>query len=272
MAPISEQVPEVNDDEAGSDSELNQLNRSALRAASILISVGEHPDGASAAQLALETGVPRPTTFRILLSLVHTGLLARDGGTFKLGWRTAQLGRLADPYRDILPRVQVILDSLAAEVNESVEFVMFTSPTTQETIAQASSSRLLAPSQQYVGRSFPLHATATGKLLLSALDDDQLRAFLPERLEVVTPVTITDRQALLAELDTARSQGFATLDGELEEGLFVVAVPVRNAAGKLISGLAASGLSQRMKSMDIGFYVEKLHAAAAKLGTVVSPS
>jgi DNA-binding IclR family transcriptional regulator len=169
VAPISEQVPKVNDDETGSDSdsELNQLNRSALRAASLLISAGEHADGASAAQLALETGVPRPTAFRILLSLVHTGLLARDGGTFKLGWRTAQLGRLADPYRDILPRVQVVLDSLAADVNESVEFVMFTSPTTQETIAQASSSRLLAPSQQYVGRSFPLHATATGKILLA---------------------------------------------------------------------------------------------------------
>jgi DNA-binding IclR family transcriptional regulator len=272
VAPISEQVPKVDVDETGSDSYLDQLNRSALRAASILISVGGHPEGASAAQLAVETGVPRPTTFRILLSLVHTGLLARDGGTFKLGWRTAQLGRLADPYRDILPRVQVILDSLAADVNESVEFVMFTSPTTQETIAQASSTRLLAPSQQYVGRSFPLHATATGKLLLSNLDDDQIRALLPGRLEVMTPVTITDREALLAELDKTRAQGFAALDGELEEGLFVVAVPVRNGEGKLISGLSVSGLSQRMKSTNIHFYVEKLHAAAGKLGKIVSPS
>jgi DNA-binding IclR family transcriptional regulator len=88
----------------------------------------------------------------------------------------------------------------------------------------------------------------------------------------LTPLTITDRAALLAELDTARSQGFATLDGELEEGLFVVAVPVRNGAGKLVAGLAVSGLSQRMKSTNIHFYVEKLHAAAAKLGKIVSPS
>ncbi|WP_314195250.1 helix-turn-helix domain-containing protein [uncultured Arthrobacter sp.] len=79
MAPINEQAPKVND-ETDSDSELNQMDRSVLRAASLLISVGEHPDGASAAQLAPETGVPRPTTFRVLLSLVHTGLLARDGG------------------------------------------------------------------------------------------------------------------------------------------------------------------------------------------------
>lgn len=271
MAPINEQAPKVND-ETDSDSELNQMNRSALRAASLLISVGEHPDGASAAQLALETGVPRPTTFRILLSLVHTGLLARDGGTFKLGWRTAQLGRLADPYRDILPRVQVILDNLAADFNESVEFAMFTGPTTQETIAQATSTRLLAPSQQYVGRSFPLHATATGKILLSNLEKDQIRALLPEHLEAMTPSTITDRETLLAEIDRARSQGFATLDGELEEGLFVVAVPVRDDAGKLISGLAVSGLSQRMKSTSVHWYAEKLWAAAVKLGKIVSPS
>ncbi|MFF1831986.1 IclR family transcriptional regulator [Paenarthrobacter sp. NPDC058040] len=262
----------MNDRETDIDPELSQLNRSALRAASLLISVGEHPDGASAAQLAIETDVPRPTAFRILQSLVHTGLLAREGGTFKLGWRTAHLGRLADPYRDILPRVQVILDGLAAKVNESVEFVMFTSSTTQETIAQASSTRLLAPSQQYVGRSFPLHATATGRILLANVDKRQIHSVVPAELDAMTEFTITDRAALLAELDKARIQGFATLDGELEEGLFVVAVPVHDGQGRLVAGLAASGLSQRMKSTDITFYVETLRADAARLGMIVSPS
>ncbi|APX02546.1 IclR family transcriptional regulator [Arthrobacter sp. QXT-31] len=257
-------------EETDSNSDVDAMNRSALRAASLLIAAGGHPEGASAAELAIETDIPRPTTFRILLSLAHTGLLARDGGTFKLGWRTAQLGRLADPYRGILPRVELVLGSLAEDLNESAEFVMFTGPTTQETIAQASGSRLLALSQQYVGRSFPLHSTATGKVLLANLDDDEIRALLPERLEAMTPFTITDRTALLAELDKTRSQGFATLDGELEEGLFVVAVPVRNQAGKLVSGLAVSGLSQRMKSTSVDLYVEKLRAAAVQLGKIVS--
>jgi DNA-binding IclR family transcriptional regulator len=44
------------------------------------------------------------------------------------------------------------------------------------------------------------------------------------------------------------------------------------APGKLISGLAVSGLSQRMKSTSVHWYAEKLRAAAVKLGGIVSPS
>ncbi len=257
--------------ETGPESEsgsASHLNRSVLRAAALLVAAGEHPEGASAAELAQNAGVPRPTAFRLLLSLAHTGLLARDGASFALGWRIAQLGRRADPYRGILPRVQLILDHLAAEFTESVEFVVFTGPASQETIAQAASTRLLAPSQQYVGQDFPLHATATGKILLASLDDDQLRALLPQQLEAMTPATTTDRESLVAELDRTRAQGFATLDNELEEGLFVVAVPVRDNAGRLIASLSVSGLDQRMKSVSIHTYVDTLHTAAAELGTI----
>lgn len=253
------------------DAETGQMNRSALRAASLLVAVGEYSEGVSAAELALKTGIPRPTAFRILLSLVHTGLLSREGGSFKLGWRTAQLGRLADPYRDILPRIQAILDHLAGDINESIEFSMFTGPATQETIAQASSGRLLAPTQQYVGQNFPLHATATGKILLANLTEAHVHSVFPGGLEALTPATITDRQELATELEKIRYQGFATLDSELEEGLYVVAVPVRNGEGKLVAGLSVSGLSQRMQVEGVQ-YVEKLREAAILLAEIVSPA
>ncbi|WP_129657502.1 IclR family transcriptional regulator [Rothia halotolerans] len=246
------------------------MNRSALRAALLLIAAGEHPEGATTAELAAETGIPRPTAFRLLLSLAHTGLLVREGGEFSLGWRTARLGRLADPYRGLLPRIQAILDRLAADVGESVEYTVFTGPGAQETIAQSSGVRLLAPSQQYVGRSFPLHASATGKLLLSELDDDGARALLPERLEAFTASTITDPDALLAELGAARSRRFVTLDNELEQGLFVIAVPVRDEAGEAFAGLAVSGLDQRMKAAGVDSYVERLRAAAGEIAGIVA--
>ncbi|WP_155942974.1 IclR family transcriptional regulator [Mycobacterium sp. 141] len=274
MIRIDEHVQDM-DGEVDSDRESdpsNQLNRSALRAASLLIAAGNHPNGASAAELALETGVPRPTAHRLLLSLAHSGLLTRNGGTFALGWRTAALGRLADPYRGILPRVQLVLDRLAAELNESVEYTVFTGPTTQETIAQAASTRLLAPSQRYVGRSFPLHASATGKVLLAGLDDNQIRALLPERLEAITPHTITDREALISQLNQVRTRGYSTLDNELEEGLFVIAVPVRSTSGELVGGLGLSGLDQRLKSVSGESLVERLRSAAAELGEIVSAS
>lgn len=275
MILIEEQSSSFDDgheqDAVGANSEQDsagQLNRSALRAATLLIAVGNHADGASTAELATETGVPRPTAHRLLLSLAHTGLLQRDGATFTLGWRTAQLGRRADPYRNVLPRIQLVLDRVAAELNESVEYTVFTSSTTQETIAQAESARLLALSQRYVGQSFPLHASATGKLLLASLDDETVRSILPKQLETITAHTIVDREALIAELAETRSRGYATLDNELEEGLFVIAVPVHGPSGDLAAGLGLSGLEQRMKATSTELYLERLRAAAHELGAI----
>ncbi len=250
------------------DHDLEQLNRSALRAAELLIAAGEHPGGASAAVLAEQTDIPRPTAFRILLSLAHTGLLSREGGNFRLGWRTGALGRLADPWRDLAPRLQPFLDELANTFNESVEFVMFTSNSTQETIAQASGSRLLAPSHQYVGRSFPLHASATGKVLLAEQDTAALAAALPLELEALTENTVTSRPVLLEQLQEIKKAGFAVLDGELEEGLYVIAVPVRNGSGEVVASLSVSGLSLRMTKSGVD-YVNRLQHAAAKLAVLV---
>ncbi|SJM64548.1 IclR family transcriptional regulator [Gulosibacter sp. 10] len=242
-----------------------QLNRSALRAASLLLAVGEHPEGVSAAELAAEAGIPRPTVFRILLSLAHTGLLARDGGRFSLGWKAAHLGRLADPHRGILSKIQAIVEALAEEFDESVAYSAVTGRTGQEVIAEAEGSRLLAPSRRYIGREFPLHASATGKLMLAHLPEGEAEEILPERLEALTSRTITDRDALRRELAAIRDQGFVTLDGELEEGLYAVAVPVRDGAGRLAGVLAVSGLDQRMKTRSVDAYVRGLRGAADRL-------
>jgi len=56
-------------------------------------------------------------------------------------------------------------------------------------------------------------------------EPERVAAKLPEKLESYTPQTITSRKALVKELHQIREQGYAILDDELEEGLFVVACP-----------------------------------------------
>ena len=245
------------------------LNRSALRAASLLIAAGNHPDGATAAELALEANVPRPTAFRLLLSLAHVGLLSRSGHTFSLGWRAAQLGRLANQHRAALSGIQSILEGIASEVHESIEYTVFTSSHEQETIAEASGNRLLAPSQRYIGRGFPLHASATGKVLLAHMTEGQIRSLIPPQLESFTPFTIVDREALISDLHEAFDAGVFVSEDELEVGLYVLAVPVRDASGNAIGGLSASGLTQRMKDNATFDYTQILRDGAAAVGDLL---
>ena len=48
----------------------------------------------------------------------------------------------------------------------------------------------------------------------------------------LTPKTITQPDRLLKELESARINGYAMDDGEVEQGLICVAAPVRDASGR----------------------------------------
>lgn len=74
----------------------------------------------------------------------------------------------------------------------------------------------------------PAHAISAGKLLLSQLADEQVRALYPvQRLAKVTPWTIDTVPALLAELATIRRTGHAFSRQEAEVGLCGTSVALR---------------------------------------------
>jgi len=79
------------------------------------------------------------------------------------------------------------------------------------------------------GHSSYIHAGASGKMLLSELDDKELKHFL-NTIELVSvgPKTITDTTLLFEELKKIRKQGYATSDDETFEGAVAIAVPIKN--------------------------------------------
>ena len=228
----------------------------------LLKELGNHPEGATAAELATRTGLARPTAYRLLLSLAHAGMLINSEGRFSLGIELARLGRIADPYRDLQPQVQAFIDRLAAELSEATAYSVVTGPASLDLIAEAAGSYMLQTAMGYIGRNMPLHASAMGKVLLANLPDQEILALVPEKLESFTPFTITDRGLLLREIADVRAKDYATLDNELEEGLFAVAIPVRDRENHLIGILSVSGLDQRMKAANVHSFIEKLRAAA----------
>ncbi|TQC50876.1 hypothetical protein EEB14_01980 [Rhodococcus sp. WS4] len=78
----------------------------------------------------------------------------------------------------------------------------------------------------------PAHAISAGKLLLSQLTDDQVRALYPtQHLPKLTPRTIDNVSALLDELDTIRRTGHAFSKQEVETGLCGTPSPCEAAHG-----------------------------------------
>jgi len=255
-------VQAVGDVDSASVESGDLTNKSVVKATVLLSELGRHRKGITVTELAQAVGMTRPTAFRLLLSLEQTGFVDRVDNRYLLGWQMARLGRLADPYTGAVARIQPILDEYAVKLNETISFAMIRDETSYDVIAEASGSRYLNASQLYVGGTYPAHASATGKLLLAELADEDIDAALPEKLESLTSRTITSRKVLLREIRQVREQGYSVIDEELEEGLFAAAYPVRDGVGGLVGVLAVQGPVQRLKSDSLPDTINLLRQAA----------
>ena len=134
-----------------------------------------------------------------------------------------------------------------------------------DVIAQADAPGLLGASD-WVGRRFPLHASAPGKLVLAELDDSQLTQWVehvhPQRF---APRTITTVRGLRAELAAIRAQGYAELHDELEPALASLAVTVRGALGEALAFVGVSGPSARLNAARRRALVGHVRAAAERI-------
>jgi IclR family acetate operon transcriptional repressor len=102
------------------------------------------------------------------------------------------------------------------------------------------------------GTLSPMPASGIGKALLSRLGDDALDRFLKTYPMLrFTEKTITDADALKAELARIRDLGYAFDDEEKTLGMRCVAAPILNIYGEAVAGLSVSGPTLRMPSDKI---------------------
>ena len=96
-----------------------------------------------------------------------------------------------------------------------------------------------------VGKSFPLHCTAMGKVLLAHSDNATTKRVTKRKLESYTQITITDGKALREELKAVVANGYAVDREEITRGLVCVAAPVYG-----VDGSVAAAMSCTISSFD----------------------
>jgi DNA-binding IclR family transcriptional regulator len=199
------------------------------RAAEILRTLHDVPEGMTLSQLAQAVGLARTTVHRIVQALQTEGLVTTpDGrGAVRLG---PELGRLAaGTSAAIAWSIRPFLEALAQEVNETIDLATLYG-TRVRFIDQVVPGRRLRATSIF-GEQFPAHSTANGKALLAELPVPTVEATFPAQLERFTANTITTRRELLAELERVRDAGVAFDREETELGICAVAAVVANGLG-----------------------------------------
>lgn len=220
-------------------------------------------------EVAEETGLTPAAARRFLLTLVELGFVARDGRSFSLRPRVLELGYASLSGLHLSSLLRPCIEDLVAEVDESGAVSVLAGPRLVSLVRVP--TRRMTTIVLPAGSWLPAYCTSAGRVLLAGLDEASLDAYAAEvPLEARTDRTLTDPDAWRAELGRVASDGYAIVDQELEDGLIAIAVPVRDATGKVVLAVNCSVDAYRAdRAAVVAALLEPLRAAAGQLELVV---
>lgn len=239
---------------------------SILRALQILECFMDQEKEWTLKELVNQLGLPTTTVFRHVSTLMERRYLTQDPvrkvyhvGPNLLALSGAIIGG-SDLCKIARPELERLSDRVKETINLSIlvdnEIFYLDKVETQRSIT--CSTR--------VGGRVAAHATSCGKILLADRDADFLAQYCEwmKNVPPLTPKTITQPDRLLKELESARINGYAMDDGEVEQGLICVAAPVRDASGRVIAAVSIAGPDYRMEQ-DMEMMIHEIRQAAERI-------
>ena len=198
------------------------------RAAAIMRTLAQHPQGLSLAAIAAEVKLPRSTVQRITSALLEEMLVEHVGpaGGMRLGPALGQL--LNRSETDIITLTRPYLQQLSQELQESVCLCVLSGDKVSviDRLVAERELRVVFP----IGVHTHAYAASAGKALLAELPESSIRELLPNPLPLFTPQT-RDMAPLIAQLREARQRGIFEDHDEFIEGVGSCAVVLHTYLG-----------------------------------------
>ena len=218
----------------------------ALERALVLLRTLSEADSMSLTDLSQRAGIPASTAHRLLVTLQNFGYLEfnedtqlwmigveafRIGGSFSRRIKVVEAGR---------PMLRALMDKTGETANMAIaddgDVVFVSQVETHEPIRAF----------HRPGTRAHMHASGIGKALMADLDLDGLNTWMARKgLPAYTANTITDPDALRAEMALIRQRGWAIDNEERTLGMRCVAASIYNEFGEAIAGISVSGPTVR---------------------------
>lgn len=242
--------------------------RSPLR---ILASLAEAQQGMSIQDLMRECGAGAATVRAALHALETEGFVVPEGGgaRYVLG---ARLIRLADAGRGrflLEQEIRPVMRRLSIESGETTTLNTYAPGALSAVCVMVEHSPAPLHYVLEVGDHKPLHAGASGKVILAqlrpeALDDVILRSGLP----ALTRRTQTDPAKLRRDLQRIRRQGYCSSRGHRLDGAVAFACATFR-AGEVHGSLVITIPQYRYAAAEADRFATLVQAAAARISAIL---
>lgn len=202
-------------------------------------------DGARVTVLADRLDMSTSSVHRYLSTLAEHGYVAKNGDEYRVGLRLFTMGEYARNQQETYHVAKPMVDQLADETNERVQFVV--EEHGRVIYMYRSHGAHAIETNSRVGARRYMHTLAGGKAILAQLPQRRVEAILDRwGLPAKTEYTITDREELYEELERVRDRGVAFNKKERIKAVHAVAAPVLGSSGMVRGAIAVSGPSHRL--------------------------
>ncbi|WP_338699119.1 IclR family transcriptional regulator [Streptomyces sp. Q6] len=219
------------------------MSQTVRRAIDILEFVARKPR--TQTEVGEHLGVHRSTALRILESLTDGGLARRlPDGRYAVGHRLAGLAQLALEQFGLKDIAQERLRALGERCGHTVHLAALEGGQILyvDKIDPVDGVRLYAQ----IGRPVRPHTAAVAKAILAHIPRAQAAELLATcDFKAYTATTITSPDRFGTVLDETRARGFAVDDGEYEDYVNCLAVPVRDSGGDVVAAVSVTALKAR---------------------------
>ena len=230
--------------------------QSVTRVIHILEVLCASPTPVSLANLSRVLGAPKSSIAALLRGLAAADFVVASEGAFRLGPSAFGLGSALAEARRRVQSSDLIRDGMRRLVQRSGETVLFAvrdaggeTTTYVDVIESPSSVRFAAT----IGTRRPLYCTSSGRALLAALPDKELRRYF-ERLKPrkLTAHTETNKKLLAEEIETTRKTGVGQTVEQASDGVTGTAAVIRDGAGAVIGAIVVAAPSSRLRDRRDG--------------------
>ncbi|MHB8061304.1 MAG: IclR family transcriptional regulator [Ruminiclostridium sp.] len=240
-----------------------RLIQSVERAAKIIDCFDSLNIQLSLSEISQRINLNISTVHGIINTLVACSYIDKntDNGKYKLGIKFLLKGIVVSESLDLKEVGHPYLIELTKKYNQTSHLYIYLNKEIYCVDKVESPNSYLIMSSK-AGGSLPMHAAASGKVILANLPSEELNNYLINYDFVkITNKTIVDKQKFMEDLKKTRDQGFGIEDEEIEIGACSISAPIRDSKNHVFGTISIVGPIARIKENEQQIYNDLLKAA-----------
>lgn len=206
-------------------------------------------------EIAVQIKAPRSSVYQIIDLLLKNEILeiVDNDGRVYLGRKLYFLGNAYAEHFDFMTECESALEKVALQTGETSQFCMLDG--NKYTVVRMKEGARPFRISSDVGRSVPIPWTASGRLLVSHLSDQNLLEFIPPEDFQLPNGEWLDPKVFIAQVREAAAKGEFTFDSIVDNFTHCFAVPIFNMENNCIATLCLvapreDGIQNRKKYLD----------------------